>query len=134
MRPSRTAPRRSESLSTPITVRPRSANDSASGSPTRPRPTTATSAVLCEGFMEDRRLAAADNVADVLAQEADHEKRVVAGVAPPQPAGLAREAVGPLEAVALHPGGRLGDETGMKVEGCADADEQGGCEAGAHAQ
>ncbi len=49
--PSRTAPSRAGSLSIPTTSRPRSANDSASGRPTRPRPTTATSAVLCEAVI-----------------------------------------------------------------------------------
>ncbi len=37
---------RAGSLSIPITLRPRSANDSASGRPTRPRPITETSALV----------------------------------------------------------------------------------------
>ena len=46
----------------------------------------------------------------VLACEGGDEARVVARVAPPQAARLAREAVGPLEAHALHPGRRLRDD------------------------
>ena len=47
--PSRTEPRRAGSLSTPTTRSPRSAKESASGSPTRPRPITETSAVYSGG-------------------------------------------------------------------------------------
>ena len=43
MRPSRSAPVRSGSLSMPSTRSPRSANEIASGSPTRPSPMTETS-------------------------------------------------------------------------------------------
>ena len=43
IRPSRTAPRRSASLSTPSTRNPASAKQSASGRPTRPSPMTETS-------------------------------------------------------------------------------------------
>src|ERR1035437_163412 len=143
MRPSRPAPRRGGSLSIPTTSRPRSANDSASGSPTRPRPTTATSAVLCEGVIQAKgsgaparrprsAAAASGAVAQILAEEGGHEARVVAHVARPQPPRLAREPVDPLQARSLHPVRRLGDEAGMEVERGAHPHEQGGAQAGAH--
>src|SRR5829696_2969552 len=71
-------------------------------------------------------------VARVLAREAGHEARVVAQVAPPQPARLAAEPEEPLEAAALHPVRRLRHEAGVEVERRADADEHRRLEPRAH--
>ena len=81
-----------------------------------------------------RRCALAAALAQVLTRETGHEPGVVAGVAPPQAAGLAVQPVGPLQAVALHPRRRLGDEAGVEVEGGADADEQRRGQPGSHAR
>src|SRR5262249_15582983 len=50
----------------------------------------------------------------------------------PEATGLMRQAVAPLEAVALHPAGRLWHEAGVKVKRRAYAHEQWGRQAGAH--
>jgi hypothetical protein len=55
IRPAEIAPRRAVSLSTPTTVRPRSAKLRARGSPIRPRPMTATSGT--GALMTSKRLA-----------------------------------------------------------------------------
>src|SRR5439155_14770374 len=135
MHASRTACRRAGSLSMPITLSPRSANDSASGSPTLPRPTIDTSAVVWEAFIPAKRLAATvAQVAQVLSHEADDEAGVIARIAGPQAARLARQAVAPLKARALHPGRRLWHQAGVEIERGADADQQGGRQVRAHAQ
>src|SRR5205085_11638081 len=96
---------RAGSLSIPITLSPRSANDRASGRPTRPRPTTDTSALLRGVLIGAMRLAArAAPVAHVLMREARDEAGILPRVAPPQAARLVRESVGPLEPCSLHPG------------------------------
>ena len=96
-RPAR-APRRSRS--TPITSRPRSANESASGRPTRPRPTTATLCMAQRGYAAARRRRSR-SVAG--AANAAHEARVGGQVARQQPPRLLRDAVDPLEPALLHP-------------------------------
>ena len=58
-----------------------------------------------------------------LAGEADDEARVVAQVAPPQPAGLVREPERPLEPEPLHPARGLRDQAAVEVERGADADQ-----------
>ena len=85
------------SRSTPITSSPRSANDSASGRPTRPRPTTATLAAM------RRQSTSGAYARQVLARERQHEARVVVEVARQQPARLLRDPVDPLEPALLHP-------------------------------
>src|SRR4051812_10989966 len=77
-------------------------------------------------FMRRSSLASpqpAPDVAPVLAREADHEARVVARVTPPQPARLVREAECPLESESLEAIGRLAHQSGVEVEGGADANE-----------
>src|SRR5918911_686695 len=91
-----------------ITSRPRSANESASGRPTRPRPTTAT-------FMRRRLPGGATSLAQVLARERGHEARVRGQVAAQQPARLLADPVDPLEPVLLHPRGRHVDATRVEV-------------------
>src|SRR4051812_29342401 len=98
MRPLRTSSSRAASLSIPTTRRPWSANESASGRPMRPRPTTATLSAMAGTL---RRLPYA--LAQVLLGERGHEARVVVEVARQQPARLLRDAVDPLEAARLHP-------------------------------
>ena len=105
--PSPTAPSRVASLSTPITARPRSANDSASGKPTRPRPTPRRRLCSAGSTSEPGRISARGRGAAQLARQRARrwaaywrakrgdEPRVVAGVATPQPARLARQAVEP---------------------------------------
>src|SRR5215213_10596014 len=97
--------------STPIVVRPRSANDSARGRPTRPRPMTATLASM-------RRSLRAP--AHVLAGKRQHEARVEVEVAGQQPARLLGDPVDPFKAALLHPPGRLRDAARVEVEGRAD--------------
>ncbi len=107
------------SLSMPITSGRGRRSDSASGSPTRPSPTTATSALLLRScHSEEERLAAPalrGRVIDgacreVLTCEPAHEQGVVAGVATPQAAGLLRTAGRPTPgrcaASTPAPGGR----------------------------
>src|SRR4051794_39655622 len=101
------------SRSTPITSRLQSANDSASGSPTRPRPTTATDAVMARSL---RALAAAQARAKELAAERHEEGRVVIEVARKQPARLLGDPVAPLEAALLHPRRGLRDAARVEVE------------------
>src|SRR3954452_16088155 len=128
MRPAATAARRSGSASTPSTFSPRSANESASGSPIRPMPMTETS------MDTSRRLAvvAGTTAARQLRDEARDEARVVAQGAPPQTARLLCEAERPLQARRLHPARCLGHEAGVEVERCADSYEDGSIEAPAH--
>src|SRR5690349_8029876 len=126
MRPSDRVASRALSLSTPITSAPRSANESASGSPIRPSPTMAALCVM--GW----RLPAA--LAQELAREREHEARVVVDVARQQPARLLRDPVGPLEAAVLHPRGRLRDAAGVEVERGADGAHDGHVELLAHAR
>src|SRR4051812_514727 len=118
------------SLSMPMTSRPRSANDSASGSPTRPRPTTATvvdMAGTLGGPAEQLR-------AGKLAREGEQERRVVVEVARQQAARLLGDPVGPLEPALLHPRGRLRDAAGMEVERGADGAEDRRVDTVAHAR
>src|SRR5829696_1249794 len=114
MVPARTASRRSGSLSMPITRSPRSANERARGSPTRPSPMMETSALIALETLAAAR--APPGVPTVLAGEAGHETRVVARVAPPEPPRLTGEPVGPLEPRGLHPWRRLADQAGVEVE------------------
>src|SRR4051794_19322093 len=100
------------SRSTPITSRPQSANDSASGSPTRPRPTTATDPLMARSL----RASAAQALAQELPAERQEEGRVVVEVARQQPARLLRDPVGPLQPVLLHPRRRLRDPPGVEIE------------------
>src|SRR5215210_7900712 len=93
--------------STPIVSSPRSANDSARGRPTRPRPMTATLASI------ERSLRAP---AQVLAGKRQHEARVEVEVAREQPARLLGDPVEPLEPALLHPRGRLRDAPRVEVE------------------
>src|SRR4051794_11846033 len=142
MRASRTALRRPASFSMPIVRRPRSANDSASGRPTRPQPITATSNSKSMADLEDRGspTRAGGTVSDValapvahpLPREAADEARVVAQVAVPEPARLRAEAEGPRQPRLLHPARRLGDQAGVEVEGGADAHEDRRLQAPAH--
>src|SRR5689334_21853657 len=121
------------SLSMPMTSRPRSANDSASGSPTRPRPTTAT--VVDMGRKPTRSGPAAQELlAQELAREREQERRVVVEVARQQPARLLGDPVGPLEAALLHPGRRLRDAPGVEVECGAHGAQDRRVEAVAHAR
>src|SRR5215218_4752331 len=109
--------------STPIVQRPRSANDSARGRPTRPRPMTATLASI------ERSLRAP---AQVLATERQHEARVEVEVAREQAARLLRDPVDPFEAALLHPRRRLRDAPRVEVEGRADGAHHGHVEPRAH--
>src|SRR3954469_11542023 len=111
MRPAPTDSSTEGTRSTPMTLSPRSANDSARGSPTRPSPTTATVAVIRASLRSARRA-----LAQQLAGEAGQELRVEVEVARQQPARLLGDAVGPLEAALLHPARRLGDAAGVEVE------------------
>src|SRR3954462_3836534 len=104
--------------STPMTLRPRSANESASGSPTRPRPTTATVAVTPEESTLGLRRAVPQLLQE-LAGEAGQELGIEVEVARQQAAGLLGDPVGPLEAAFLHPARRRGDAAGVEVEGGA---------------
>src|SRR5436190_20239754 len=111
MRPAATCSSTAGSRSTPITSRPRSAKDSASGRPTRPRPTTAT-------FIA-KRLALfaaplAAPLAQVLPRERRNEARIRAQVAAQQPARLLERAVDPLEPALLHPARRHRHATGVE--------------------
>src|SRR3954451_14267390 len=101
------------SLSIPTTRSPRSANDSASGRPTRPSPTMAT-VVVTRGTLG--RAAPAELLDHELAREGGQERGVVVEVPGQQPARLLCDPVRPLEAAVLHPGGRLRDAAGMEVE------------------
>src|SRR6187200_2799232 len=114
MRPAATCSSTAGSRSTPITSRPRSAKDSASGRPTRPRPTTAT-------FIAKRLASNSAPLGQVLARERRHEARIRAQVAAQQPARLLERAVDPLESALLHPGRRHRYAAGVEVEGGAHA-------------
>ena len=131
MRASRTACRRSASLSTPRT------RQAAVGE--REGEREADPAEPDDGDVGDMRSGiyrsagvAKHAVAHVLPREARDEARVVARVAPPQAARLLRQAEHPLQAGGLHPRRRLRDEAGVEVERGADADEHGRVEAVAH--
>src|SRR5215208_6996784 len=125
MRPAATCSRTAGSRSTPITSRPRSANDSASGRPTRPRPTTAT-------FIGRRLARSAAPLGNVLAGERGHESGVRRQVAAHQSPGLLPRAIDPLESALLHPRRRHRDAPGVEVEGGPDADHDRDVEAVAH--
>src|SRR3954451_18612870 len=114
--------------STPMTLRPRSANDSASGSPTRPRPTTATVAVTGRSLRGGPA-----PLAKELTREAGQELGIEVEVARQQAARLLGDPVGPLEAALLHPARGLGDAAGVEVEGGAYAAHHRHVEALAHA-
>src|SRR5215213_9426085 len=111
--------------STPIVRSPRSANDSARGRPTRPRPMTATLASMCGSLF---------TLAEVLARKHHHEARVEVEVAREQAAGLLRDPVDPLETALLHPRRRLRDAPRVEVEGGAHGTHHGHVEAAAHAR
>src|SRR5215217_9321295 len=111
--------------STPIVRRPRSANDSARGRPTRPRPMTATLASIRGSLRAP---------AQVLARKCQHEARVEVEVAREQPARLLRYAIDPLEPALLHPRRRLRDATRVEVEGGADRAHDRDVEPLAHAR
>src|ERR687895_1252754 len=114
------------SRSTPITSSPRSANDRASGSPTRPRPTTATLAAM-------RCSLRASPLGEVLPGERRHEAGVRVEVARQQPLGLLPDPVDPLESAVLHPARRHRDAAGVEVERRAHAAHHRHLEAVAHA-
>src|SRR3954447_26548354 len=118
-------------LSTPMTLTPRSANDSASGRPTLPRPTTAAVGVMAESL---RGGAAPRPLAIPLPRERRQEARVVIQVARQQPARLLRDPVDPLEPALLHPRRRLRHALGLEVERGADGADDRGVEAVAHAR
>src|SRR5688572_9216492 len=111
--------------STPTVRRPRSANDSASGRPTRPRPMTATLASI-------RRSLRAP--AEVLAGKRQHEARVEVEVAREQAARLLGDPVDPLEPALLHPRGRLRYAAGVEVERRPHGAHHGDVEPLAHAR
>src|SRR2546421_2038553 len=135
IRPSCTSSSTRGSRSTPITSRPRSAKESASGSPILPSPTIATvsdigpeatgrrsarpDGALPTGARrrEDRTAAA---LGHELLRRCPHEARVVVQVARQQAPWLLGDAVGPLQAPPLHPGRRLRDPPGVEVERRAD--------------
>src|SRR4051794_33351830 len=125
IRRSRRESRRSAAMSTPRTLRPRSAKVSARGSPMRPRPTMATS-VSTPGTL------ASAAMRPELTGEAGDEARVVPRVALPEAPRLPAEPVGPLEPELLHEVGGLGLDAGVEVERGADADEHGGRQPVAH--
>src|SRR4051794_9416333 len=131
MRQSEIAASTSGSLSIPITFMPRSANDSASGRPTRPSPTMAT--VVVTGETLGRRQAA-HPVAHQLAREGRQEGGVVIQVPGQQPARLLGDPVRPLEAAVLHPGGGLRDAPRVEVEGGPDGRHHWYLDALAHAR
>src|SRR5918992_453663 len=114
------------SRSTPITSSPRSANDKASGSPTRPRPATAT-LVMAKSLR-------ARPLDEVLPGERRHEAGVRVEVAREQAPGLLPDPVDPLEAALLHPARRHRDAAGVEVEGRAHAAHHRHLEAVAHAR
>src|SRR5215211_6368463 len=111
--------------STPIVRRPRSANDSARGRPTRPRPTTATLASMSGSLF---------TLAQVLARKRQHEARIEVQVARQQPAWLLGYPVDPLEPALLHPRGRLRDPARVEVERGADGAHHGDVEPLPHAR
>src|SRR5215213_2475961 len=127
MRPAPTCSRTAGSRSTPITSRPRSANESASGRPTRPRPTTAT-------FIGSRLARAAAPLGKVLPGERGHEPGVRREIAAHQPPRFLPGAVDPLEAALLHPARRHRDPAGVEVESGPDADHHRNVEAVAHSR
>src|SRR5919109_4012762 len=114
MRPASTASTVARTRSTPITSSPRSANDRASGRPTRPRPITAT-------LVTRLSLRVRGSLPHELAPHGGQEARVVVQVARQQPARLLSDPVGPLEPPLLHPVRRLRDPSRVEVEGGADA-------------
>ena len=110
MRPSRTASSRARVVvDVPITRRPRSANERASGRPTRPNPTTATSALLCGTLIRALRLAASATrplaqVAGVLRREGRQETRGCTGHSAATAAAARASAGRPTRAQLAEPG------------------------------
>src|ERR687896_862690 len=125
IRPAATCSSTAGSRSTPITSSPRSANDRASGNPTRPRPTTAT---LVMG-----RSLRTSPLGEVLPGERRHEAGVRVEVARQQSLGLLPDPVDPLEPTVLHPARRHRDAAGVEVERRAHAAHHRHLEAVAHA-
>src|SRR5918992_5383849 len=113
------------SRSTPITSSPRSANDRASGNPTRPRPTTATLVMW--------RSLRASPLGEVLPGERRQEAGVRVEVARQQSLGLLPDPVDPLEPAVLHPARCHRDAAGVEVERRAHAAHHRHLEAVAHA-
>src|SRR5262245_57512284 len=111
--------------STPIVRSPRSANDSARGRPTRPRPMTATLASIRGSLRAP---------AQVLVRKRQHEARVEVEVAREQATRLLGDPVDPLEPALLHPGRRLRDSPGVEVERGAHGAHDGHVQALAHAR
>src|SRR5918992_3121949 len=126
MRPAATGSSTAGSRSTPITSRPRSANERASGSPTRPRPTTAT--LVMAGSLRTGSLG------EVLPGERRHEAGIRIEVARQQPPRLLPDPVDPLEPALLHPARRHRNAAGVEVESRAHAAHHGHLEAVAHAR
>src|SRR5215216_3115527 len=111
MRPDSSASSVAGTRSTPITSSPRSANDRASGRPTRPRPMTATVGVT-GGSLRGAPAA----LAQPLTREREHEAGVVVEVAGEQAARLLGDPVDPLEPALLHPAGGLRDAPSVEIE------------------
>src|SRR5918999_723012 len=125
IRPAATCSSTAGSRSTPITSSPRSANDRASGRPTRPRPTTATLVMA--------KILRASPLGEELPGERRHEAGVRVEVARQQPAGLLPDPVDPLEPALLHPARRHRYAPGVEVDRGADAAHHRHLEAVAHA-
>src|SRR5215216_1349071 len=128
MRPAPTCSRTAGSRSTPITSIPRSANESASGRPTRPRPTTATLSAMSGNLRSRSAL-----LSQILARERQHEARVRVEVARQKAPRLLRDPVDPLEPAILHPGRGHRDAARVEVEGRADPAHHRHVEPVAHA-
>src|SRR4051812_18557105 len=101
------------SFSTPITSNPQSANVSARGSPTRPRPMTATRCCM-RGRLRGSWV---KPLGGELPRELHQEGRVVVEVARQQSTRLLGNPISPLETAILHPRRRLRDAARMEVEG-----------------
>src|SRR5688500_10842258 len=108
-----------------MTASPRFAMESASGRPTRPRPTTAT-------FSMSRSLGAAA-LGNILPGERQDETRIGVEVSRQQAPGLLGDPVDPLETALLHPARRHRDATGVEVESGAHAADHRYVEPLAHA-
>src|SRR5262245_5278656 len=128
MRPAAICSSTAASRSTPSTFSPLSANESARGRPTRPRPTTATLSGIRPASPKDAP------VLDVLTGERDHEARIEVEVAREQAARFLGDPVDPLEPPLLHPRWRLRDAAGVEVERRPDAAHHGHVQAVAHAR
>src|SRR5689334_14136375 len=132
MTPAATVAIRSESRSTPTVARPRSAKLSASGRPTRPRPTIDTSFWKEWSGIALPTLECRPAFRRQLAGEGPDEGGVVAQVARCQAQRVLRDAERPFEAAVLHPARRLPLAAGDEVERGADSREHRRLEARPH--